>query len=267
MSQVEKDVVRRCHANSVESYRAFAGGITGARVRERSELFACDTGDTNPLGNVAWILGPPTDVGRTLREIRDFFAVSGVPWILLALPEVSEVVKGAARDQGFRREGVYPGMLLDPIPTRVEESGGLDVRPVRSEPELRAFDTVEARAYGVGQVTSEAKLLTVPNITMFVGYLDHVPKSVAALVVSEKMAGIVAVGTLPEARGRGFAQRVVGKALEVGRDLGCERSFLWATARGRHVYAKMGFQKIFDYPVWSPPGSQLPPEDLPVAEG
>jgi GNAT superfamily N-acetyltransferase len=266
-ADVVEDVIRRCHLNSVESYRAFARSISGARHRERDSLFLCDTGDPNPLGNVAWVVRPPSNADATISEVRDFFAASGVRWILLALPEVADALAGAARRAGLVREGVFPGMLLDPIPLRmVEGSSPLEVRPVRTEEELHAFDVGEARAYGVSQFPPEPRLLKVENITMFVGFLDGAPVSVAALVRSHGIAGIVAVGTVPEARGRGFARRVVGRAVEVGRELGCGQSFLWATERGRHVYAKMGFRKVLDYPVWTLPEFPLPPEDYPVRE-
>lgn len=262
---VVEDVIRRCHSNSVECYRAFARSITGARLRERADLFLCDTGDSNPLGNVAWVLLPPPNAERTITEVREFFAESGVRWILLALPEHAPALVDPAQKMGLHREGVFPGMLLDPItPQLAGPSGSLDVRPVRTEADLHAFDVGEARSYGVAQIAPEPRLLGVENITMFVGYLDGAPVSVAALVRSDRIAGIVAVGTVPEARGRGFAQQVVGRAVETGRELGCTQSFLWATDRGRHVYAKMGFRRVLDYPVWTLTEFPLPPEDYPV---
>jgi len=267
MADVAPETIRRCHANSVECYRAFARAITGARIRESDDLFLSDSGDTNPLGNVAWVLRPPADAGRAMAKVRDFFAVTGVPWIVLAVPESARSVNECAPLAGLRYEGLYPGMLLDPLlPLPAGDSGKFNVRPVRSEEELHSFDSVEARAYGVALIAPEPRLLGVTNLTMFVGYLDGVPQAVAGLVVSDRIAGIVAVGTVPEARGRGFAQKVVQEAVEVGRQRGCTQSFLWATERGRHVYGKMGFRKILDYPVWTPTDRPLPLDTLPVRD-
>ena len=79
------------------------------------------------------------------------------------------------------------------------------------------------------------------------------------MIVAYGLAGVAYIGTVPEARRRGFAQALVGRILSDGRGQGCEAAYLWATPMGYGVYARMGFERILDYEIWSSPGNPLPP--------
>jgi N-acetylglutamate synthase-like GNAT family acetyltransferase len=93
---------------------------------------------------------------------------------------------------------------------------------------------------------------------MYLGYDGEEPVSLAALIVAHRIGGIAYVGTVPEARRRGFAEGVVWRAIADARQFSCDAAYLWATPMGRAVYEGMGFRRILDYRIWSAPHSPLP---------
>ena len=63
-------------------------------------------------------------------------------------------------------------------------------------------------------------------------------------------AGVFLVATLPEARGRGLASRLMAAALVEARDRGCEISTLQATKMGEPVYARLGYKRFGAIQMW-----------------
>jgi GNAT superfamily N-acetyltransferase len=62
--------------------------------------------------------------------------------------------------------------------------------------------------------------------------------------------GIYLVATLPEARGGGLASALMAHALLEARERGCTTSSLQATARGRPVYKRLGYEEIGTMDMW-----------------
>jgi GNAT superfamily N-acetyltransferase len=63
-------------------------------------------------------------------------------------------------------------------------------------------------------------------------------------------AGVFFVATLPEARGRGLASRLLAAAMVEARDRGCDISTLQATKLGEPVYARIGYQRFGAIEMW-----------------
>lgn len=63
-------------------------------------------------------------------------------------------------------------------------------------------------------------------------------------------AGVFFVATLPEARGRGLATRLLAAAMVEARDRGCDISTLQATKMGEPLYARLGYQRFGAIQMW-----------------
>jgi GNAT superfamily N-acetyltransferase len=63
-------------------------------------------------------------------------------------------------------------------------------------------------------------------------------------------AGVFFVATLPEARGRGLASRLLAAAMVEARDRGCEISTLQATKAGEPVYRRLGYESLGAIQMW-----------------
>ena len=262
----------RCHGNAIEAYRALARSTRNGAIEESWELVLVYTGDSDSLGNPAFVTRSPGDPSAVVRRVTSFFAERRAPWILLSLPEATGSMAPAARAAGLRDEGDFPGMLLDPLPRSVPpEPPGFSVRPVVSLAGLEDLQRTGAKAYGSTYSPPDPAWLETPGLTLYVGYHEGQPVATGALIVAQRIAGIAYIGTAPEFRRRGFAEAIVRRAAHEGRTRGCEAAYLWSTPSGRGVYERLGFRRILDYHLWSAPHSPLTsavrPAPRPVARG
>lgn len=214
---------------------------------------------TDSMGNVAVAIAPAPDAERAIGEAEAFFASHRRPWILFVLPDAAPSFEHAAQRRSLRDEGWFPGLVLDPIPTRVPAPpGGVEVHQVDSLEELQLFERTASRAYEVESGPVYNGWLTYPGFSFHLAYYRGEPVATATLVASHGVAGIVYVGTVPEFRGRGFGRAVVWSAIGAGREQGFRTSALWATPLGRPMYERMGFRPQTEYRIWSPPEFPLP---------
>jgi GNAT superfamily N-acetyltransferase len=97
----------------------------------------------------------------------------------------------------------------------------------------------------------------------YVAYLAGEP--VSTLLVSDGPSGelgVSAVATLPHARGRKLASRLLSLALQDARDRGLSSTSLQATRKGKDVYARLGYQDLGPLQMWErrvPVGQRLLP--------
>jgi GNAT superfamily N-acetyltransferase len=252
-------LLARCHENSIEAYRLFARTTPRGRIEEHNGLVLIDCCATDSMGNVAVVTAAPRESRRVIEEAAAFFAANGSPWLLLVLPEAATALEGAARDAGLRYEGRFPGLLLDPIPEQIPPPPkGVKVHRVDTVEELQVFERTASRAYEVESGPVYREWLTYPGFSFHLAYCRDEPVATATLVASHGVAGIVYVGTVPEARRRGFGRAAVWAAIEEGRRQGLRTSALWATPMGRAMYERMGFRPITEYLIWTPIDSPLP---------
>jgi len=159
----------------------------------------------------------------------------------------------------FFDEGRFPGMLLRPMPTETPPvPAGLKIEKAETMEQLEALERAAARAYGIPYTGPDPSWLGDPSLSLYVGYHGEEPVVHGLLVEAHGVAGVGYIGTVPEWRRHGFAEAIVWRIVSDGRANGCDAAYLWATPLGHNVYAKMGFERILDYEIWSAPGSPLP---------
>jgi predicted acetyltransferase len=57
--------------------------------------------------------------------------------------------------------------------------------------------------------------------------------------------GIHGVGVIPEMRRKGFAEEIMKFALNISIDLKAEYALLQASAMGKDIYTRLGFEDLF----------------------
>jgi GNAT superfamily N-acetyltransferase len=256
---VPAELVARCHANALEDYRVFGRASSGGVVEERPGLVLVCTTSDDSLENVAFITEPPDDPVSVLDRARAFFRSVHRPWCVILFPEVRETMRAALSAAGFVDEGRFPGMILQPIPAHAPPApAGLRIEKAETLEQLEAIEHAAARAYGVKYSGPDPRWLKSPGLSLYVGFQGNEPVVHGLLVVAQGVAGVGYIGTVPEWRRRGYAEAIVRRIVSDGRDQGCDAAYLWATPAGHNIYAKMGFERILDYEIWSAPGTPLP---------
>jgi len=81
----------------------------------------------------------------------------------------------------------------------------------------------------------------------YVGLYRGKPVAVSSLVMAGGFAGIYAVATLPEARGKGIGAAMTAHAMREGKKRGAREAALQASEMGYPVYRRLGFRTAFAY--------------------
>jgi len=158
-----------------------------------------------------------------------------------------------------------PAMAMDlaGLGPRPDTPRGFDVRGVADEPGLRDYLAVRAAEppepgepprftpekvgrlvrYGLEQLPEE------PAPLRLVGYVGGEPVANARLSLAGGAAGVYAVETVPEHRGRGYGAAITHDVLVRGRELGYRIATLQSSDLGYRIYRRLGFVDVFTYAI------------------
>lgn len=246
------------HLNLIEYCRETArwSGRDGA-IEERDGLLLFATGSDFPvLVNGAFALDP-TIAPADLLDVADrWFGGRGRGYTVLTGAVEGDAALAAAAEA----RGMLPVLRMPEMMVRapVEERplpAGLDLRWVDDDATRADFVAVQAGAYTtygmppdvVPRVISDGRAFTEPQVQSVVAYLDGDPVAGAQTVLSHGIAGVYWVGTLAEARGRGLGDAVTRAVTNRAFSLGATANSLQASSMGEAIYARMGYEPVYQY--------------------
>lgn len=195
--------------------------------------------------NGAIATAPATDPDAVVREVLDFFASKGVPYLLSVRDGADDALLAAGRAAGLEDAGGALLMVLNPITSAPAPPPLLDVVLATEDTDLQTHrDLVVAgmdmpvdvahRLFGDG-------CLDDPDLAIVIGRVDSVPVATAMLVRSDETAGVYNVVTVPAQRGKGYGAAVTWAIVAEGARRGCTHAVLQASESGYPVYHRMGF--------------------------
>jgi len=207
------------------------------------------------------------DADRRIAEIAAAFRARGTGFLWWVAPFHEPANLGDRLLQaGLRFEGTAPAMAMDlhDLPADERPPAGLRIVPVRDAETHGQFVGVLAAEMGVpdgspnpAALHHEALLRVVPPTLAsepvplrYLGLVEDRPVATSRISIGGGVAGLYAVATLPDVRGRGIGRAMTLAALEAGRMLGYRIGVLQASDSGFPVYRRLGFRTIFDYAVY-----------------
>lgn len=150
---------------------------------------------------------------------------------------------------GFSNVYYQAGMALEleDITNQVITENGLDIEIVEDKEHLRQWIDVVTTVFNI-KVDFELLeyLFLEPEARFYIGYFEGKPVTSLMLYLSSGVAGLHAVSTLKENRGRGFGLAISMIALLDAYKMGCRVGVLQASTLGERVYRKLGFRKFCD---------------------
>jgi ribosomal protein S18 acetylase RimI-like enzyme len=250
-------------ANLRQSFRILAETRPRADITELDGVSIASLGAAFQMFNAAFLSSHvPTreDLEERLRRARRLFASRGLPWAFwicedwLARP-VRRSLCGASAAFGLRAAAEMPGMVADSLsePRRFSLPGraapSLDIRRAEGSQEMEDFRAIGSVCFHVPPAWfREVFDDTIPSreFTCWVGYnRDAKPVATAATVVSDGVIGLYNVATVPDERGRGFAEAITRHAIRsASRESGLGRVTLQSTAQGERLYKRLGFREV-----------------------
>jgi hypothetical protein len=151
---------------------------------------------------------------------------------------------------GFVKQHEMTGMALDfsNLKSDFQRFPGLDVQIVTDAKNLRDWATVvstgmfanpEKDAFSFYELMTT--VLTCDKLTLFIGYFDLHPVASSALFVSDGIAGIYHLATVPPFRNKGVGLSMTLIPLLQAREMGARFAVVQATEPGKSVFNRLGF--------------------------
>ena len=183
-----------------------------------------------------------------IPELARHYDDAGIDAWTVWTPEGDEQAVAALRDAGHKLDADPAAMTLDLAalgePPAVDYRTGDDLIPVLASINDRAYNHDDA---------SFTRMLAEhpPGVSRnYVADVDGEPAACLLILPVDGDASVYWVATLPEARGRGLAGRLMQRALWDARENGCDISTLQATKLGEPVYTRLGYESHGALQMW-----------------
>lgn len=245
--------------NLAESHREQARWLPPTRIQENEEALYTASGTRFPAGpfNCAVGIGASAcDVRVLLDGALKHFASLERGFSVYARSHLDRQLAAACEQAGYRRIGEPPGMVLLERNAPPDLPAGIELRTVSDEAGGRAFAGVQAAAFEslklpaavTAKIFSQPTRWLVPHWHVELLLEQERPVAGAMLLFSHGIAGVYWVGTLPDARGRGHAERIMRSLCNRAFDRGARAVVLQASPFGEPIYRRLGYQEITRYP-------------------
>jgi GNAT superfamily N-acetyltransferase len=242
----ETDSLLRGYVVGFGEMLAGIGEAIGGRVLEDDDVVALDVGSDFFLANGAVLRHPVRDavLPAIVDRLHDFYASgTGVSWMLLSawpIPPIDRM--GLIGHPPFMLRGA--GGTAPPTPP------GLVVREVTDAAGMadfaRALEGYPAPAEQTA-VFADDRMLGVPGLRVWVGYLDGRPVACSGAHVTEVCVDVEFVATHADVRGRGFGAAVTWAATLADPT---KPAVLIASDPGQPVYERMGYMRLMRLTMW-----------------
>jgi ribosomal protein S18 acetylase RimI-like enzyme len=162
----------------------------------------------------------------------------------------------------LRNHGLAPAesergmaMQLSGLPQHTERPQNLEVRRAVTEGEIADFASVFAANWqppdpsAAAFYKAAAPLLLAPHSPMilFLGYIKGEPVATSELFLAGEVAGLYAVATRREFRGRGIGSALTWTACDEARSRGISTAVLQSSAAGKGLYTRLGFRPLCQF--------------------
>jgi GNAT superfamily N-acetyltransferase len=250
-------LVARAHLNLVESSRRLFELDPAAEIESgEGWLFGAGSFDHPAITNTAFRTDDGLDPAELIRRAREFFGSRGrgfCVWIRDGVDEDRELA-AACQAEGIAEVYAMPEMVLDTPADPPALDPAVSLHRLESPSEAADFWRIAGLAYaelgfppGVFTQYRDDDGLLADGLVAYLGDLDGDPAAIALTIVTDGVAGIYWVGSLPQARGHGLGRAVTAAVTNAGFELGADVASLQASPLGRPIYEAMGYRTIYDY--------------------
>ena len=214
---------------------------------EDDDVVALDVGTDFFLANGAVLRHPvrDADLPAIVDRLHDFYAAGpGVGWMLLSAWPIPPIERmGLIGHPPFMLRA--PGGTAPPVPAGLDDPRS---HRRRRHGRLRRGRSRATRPRAEQTaVFADRRILDVPGLRIWVGYLDDRPVACAGAHVTEACVDVEYVATHADVRGRGFGAAVTWAATLADPT---KPAVLIASDPGQPVYERMGYLRLMRLTMW-----------------
>ena len=238
----------RQYASLREFCRLLGGAAPGSRVLELEGVLGAvvpAAPGRSVVNSVTY--GGARDLEHALPELADAYEAAGVRawtvWVPHFDTEAAALLENAGHvlDADPEAMAMELGALDGPAP------GDLDLDPA---PSVATVARLNDLAYDFGGEQFQRALQTAPSLHCYVARDAGRPVCCATGHDCDGDFSVTFVATVPEARGRGLASRLLTLALHEARERGCTTTTLQATKVGEPIYRRLGYRGLGPVQMW-----------------
>ena len=244
----DQELFDRQYASLLEFCRIMGQASPGARVVEADGVVASvvpASPDRAIPNSVAY--GSAAGLERALPGIAAAYETAGVrAWTVWA-PASDSASQALLERAGHFLDADPAAMAMELGSFEGPPPGDLDLDP---EPTLETVARLNDASYTFGSDDFERTLRHAPGLYLYVARLDGRPVSCTTGHDHDGDFSVTFTATLPAARGRGLAARLLTHALHDARARGCTTTSLQATKMGQPVYERLGYRDLGPLHMW-----------------
>jgi GNAT superfamily N-acetyltransferase len=248
-------------SNMIAFWSAY-GRANGATIQATSNVVWFYTGIQAPLFNgVLFTHLEPNGVKETIDGLQAKIDQQGAPALWWIGPQsMPAQLESLLQHHGLQPAGEVPGMAIDlvMVENKPETITDFAIQKVSNAAMQALWARTAAIGTGFTAVATDAMVrleasLTDPLYTAqhrYIGLLNGTPVATSALVLDSGVAGIYAVATIPQARGKGIGRLMTEMPLLQARQIGYRVGILQASSMGYSIYKKIGFKDVCRYRLY-----------------
>jgi GNAT superfamily N-acetyltransferase len=195
----------------------------------------------------------------TLTAINKCFTARERPYCLVVVDGLVSNAPERLSSLGYWEYDHMPAMVLDgpPLEWRSPDlPSGLNIVRVVNRSDLLSFRFLLSRVFHIPapevDLIMSGKTLTIPHVRHYLGRVGHRTIATATLVLTEPLASIWNVGTLPEYRRQGIGTALMRHTLDEAREEGYRSNMLLASPDGVPMYVRLGYRTLSTVRVFVP---------------
>ena len=249
-------VVEAIEGNIFALFKSF-GALPGAEIHDEDDALTFLTGINSPMFNGVGRtrFSPEGDLQDKIEETLAPFKARGVPMFWWTGPATEPLdLDEQLVEYGLAVNMVdTPGMAVDlsTLAAHVPSPSDLKIERVKDARTLKEWSQAFNRSYaapdfaGEAWVTASTLLGLGPDLpwTLYLGRIGREAVAVSMLFLGAGVAGLYAVGTVPEVRGHGIGSAITLAPLLDARQMGYSVGILHSSDLALNMYTRMGFQE------------------------
>ncbi len=254
-----EDAAQRATSNFVAWARLLGTHSARGEAFEIDGVPVASVGLAEATPNAAYITRPLRDPARVIGEAMAYFDERALPGAVIVREGIDPAAERACEAAGLRCVTTLPGMALTPLPTSLPAAPAwLEIRRDLDAGAHAVHVAVDAAGFGepveIARQVFGASMLDAPGYHGYTGFVDGDAVATAVLWATSDVAGVFGVSVIASHRRRGIGEAMTWHAVREGAALGCTIAWLHASAMGRPLYERMGFQDVASYRVYARPG-------------
>ncbi|WJS94423.1 GNAT family N-acetyltransferase [Flavobacterium johnsoniae] len=148
----------------------------------------------------------------------------------------------------FEKNGFNIRIQLVAMALKLEEKfpleNNLTFKRVLNEEDAKTWSDIYPLSFSY-VISKETLVNNYENAKFYLVHFEGKAIGTLTLFQTEKTMGIHGVGVIPEMRKRGFAEEIMKFAINEAIDADCDYAQLQASALGKGIYKRLGFEDLF----------------------